>query len=76
MIKERLCAEISQYGRLWLKEEQIYAKLVEMRTDSKKRAELNCQLQFSQKVISMCPSNARKLFFLSEKGHVKSARMN
>ena len=74
MIKERLCAEISQYGRLWLKEEQIDAKLAEMRTDSKKRAELNCQLQFRQKVISMCPSNDRKLFFLSEKGHVKSVQ--
>ena len=74
MIKERLCAEISQYGRLCLKEEQIDAKLAEMRADSKKRAELNCQLQFRQKVISMCPSNNRKLFFLSEKGHVKSVQ--
>ena len=74
LIKERLCAEISQYGRLCLKEEQIDAKLAEMRADSKKRAELNCQLQFRQKVISMCPSNNRKLFFLSEKGHVKSVQ--
>ena len=74
LIKERLCAEISQYGGLWLKEEQIDAKLAEMRTDSEKRAALKCQLQFRQKVISMCPSNDRKLFFLSEKGHVKSAQ--
>ena len=43
LIKERLCAEISQYGRLWLKEEQIDAKLPEMRTDSEKRAALKCQ---------------------------------
>ena len=74
LIKERLCAEISQYGGLWLKEEQIDAKLAEMRTDSEKRAALKCQLQFRQKVISVCPSNDRKLFFLSEKGHVKSVQ--
>ena len=43
LIKERLCAEISQYGRFWLKEEQIDAKLPEMRTDSEKRAALKCQ---------------------------------
>ena len=66
LIKERLCSEISQYGGLWLKEEQIDAKLAEMRTDSEKRAALKRQLQFRQKVISMCPSNDRKLFFLSE----------
>ena len=40
LIKERLCAEISQYGGLWLKEEQIDAKLAEMRADSAKRAAL------------------------------------
>ena len=74
LIKERVCAEISQYGGLWLKEEQIDAKLAEMRTESEKRAALKCQLQFRQKVISMCPSNDRKLFFLSEKGHVKSVQ--
>ena len=34
LIKERLCAEISQYGGLRLKEEQIDEKLEEMRTDS------------------------------------------
>ena len=74
LIKERLCAEMSQYGGVWLKEEQIDAKLAEMRTDSEKRAALKRQLQFRQKVISMCPSNDRKLFFLSEKGHVKSVQ--
>ena len=57
-----------------MKEEQIDAKLAEMRTESEKRAALKCQLQFRQKVISMCPSNDRKLFFLSEKGHVKSVQ--
>ena len=74
LIKERLCAEISQYGGVWLKEEQIDAKLAEMRTDSEKRAALKCQLQFRQKVISICPSNDRKLFFLSEKRQVKSVQ--
>ena len=74
MIKERLCAGISQYGGFWLMEEQIDAKLAEMRTYSERRAALKCQLQFRQKVISMCPSNDRKLFFLSEKGHVKSVQ--
>ena len=74
LVKERLCAEISQYGGLWFKEEQIDANLAEMRTDSEKRAALKCQLQFRQKFISMCPSNDRKLFFLSEKGHVKSVQ--
>ena len=49
-----------------MKEEQIDAKLAEMRTDSEKRAALKCQVQFRQKVISMCPNNDRKLFFLSE----------
>ena len=51
MIKERLCAEISQYGGLWLKEEKIDVKLAEMRIDSEKHAALKCQLQFRQKVI-------------------------
>lgn len=41
LIKERLCAKISQYGGLWLKEEQIDAKLAEMRTDSEKLAALS-----------------------------------
>ena len=57
LIKERLCAGISQYGGFWLMEEQIDAKLAEMRTYSERRAALKCQLQFRQKVISMCPSN-------------------
>ena len=57
MIEERLCAGISQYGGFWLMEEQIDAKLAEMRTYSEKRAALKCQLQFRQKVISMCRSN-------------------
>ena len=57
LIEERLCAGISQYGGFWLMEEQIDAKLAEMRTYSEKRATLKCQLQFRQKVISMCPSN-------------------
>ena len=74
LIKERLCAEISQYGGVWLKEEQIDAKLAEMRTDSEKHAALKCQLQFRQKVISVCPSNDRKLFFLLKKGHLKSVQ--
>ena len=65
LIKERVCAEISQYGGLWLKEEQIDVKLAKMRTDSEKRAAFKGWLQFRQKVISMCPSNDRKLFFLS-----------
>ena len=47
---------------------QIDAKLADMRTDSEKRETLKCQLQFKQKVISMCPTNDRRLFFLSEKG--------
>ena len=47
---------------------QIDAKLADMRTDSEKRETLKYQLQFRQKVISMCPTNDRKLFFLSEKG--------
>ena len=74
LIKERLSAEISQYGGLRLKEEQVDVKPAEMRTDSEKRAADKCQLQFRQRVTSMCPSNDRKLFFLSEKGHVKSVQ--
>ena len=74
LIKERLYAEISQYGGLRLKEEQIDAKQAEMRTDSAKRAALKFQLQLWQKVISMCAINDRKLFFLSEKDHVKSVQ--
>ena len=57
-----------------MKEEQIDAKLEEMRTDSEKHAALKCQLQFRQKVISVCPSNDRKLFFLLKKGHLKSVQ--
>ena len=68
MIKERLYAEISQYGGVVVEGGQIDAKLADMRTDSEKRETLKYQLQFRQKVISMCPTNDRKLFFLSEKG--------
>ena len=32
------------------------------------------KLQFRQKVISMCSSNARKLLIFLEKGHVKSVQ--
>ena len=34
LMKEKLCAEISMYGGLWLTEEQIEAILAEMETDS------------------------------------------
>ena len=67
LLKERLCSEISQYCGLWLKEEQIDAKLAEMRTGSEKRAVLKCQLQFRQKVISICQSNDKKLSFYQKK---------
>ena len=33
LMKEKLCAEISKYGGLWLTEEQIETKLAEMETD-------------------------------------------
>ena len=72
LMKEKLCAEISKYDGLWLTEEQIEAKLAEVETDSEKRAVLKCQLQFRQKVISMFPSDDKKLFYLSEKSQVKS----
>ena len=55
-------AEISKYGGLRLMEEQIEKKLPEMETDSEKCATLKCQLQFRQKVISMCPSHDKKTF--------------
>ena len=63
-MKEKLCAEISKYGGLWVTEEHIETILAEMETDSEKRATLGCQLQFSQKVISMCPSDEGTSFFL------------
>ena len=59
---------------MWLKEEQTDAKLAETRTDLEKRAALKCQLQFRQRVISMCPSNDRKLFSCQKKDHIKSAQ--
>ena len=49
MIKERLCAEISQYGGLWLKAEQIDAKLEKMRADSEKRATPSVSYNSSKK---------------------------
>ena len=55
-------------------EEQIEAKLAKKETDSEKRAGLKCQLQFRQKVISMCPSDDKKLFYFYEKGQVKSVK--
>ena len=55
-------------------EEQIEAKLAKKETDSEKRAGLKCQLQFRQKVISMCPSDDKKLFYLSEKVQLKSVK--
>ena len=45
-----------------------------METDSEKCTALKCQSQFRQKVISMLPSDDKKLFYLSEKGQVKSAK--
>ena len=74
LIKEKLCAKISKYGGLWLMKEQIETKLAEMETDSEKCAALKCQLQFRKKVISMCPSDDKNLFLLSEKGQVKSVK--
>ena len=74
LMKEKLCAEISKYGGLWLMEEQVETELAEMETGSEKRAALKCQLQFRQKVISMFPSDDKKLFYLSEKGQVKSVK--
>ena len=53
---------------------QIETKLAEMETDSEKRAALKCKLQFRQKVISMCPSDDKKLFYLSEKVQLKSVK--
>ena len=44
-------------------EEQTEAKLAKKETDSEKHAALKCQLQFRQKIISMCPSDDKKLFF-------------
>ena len=61
LMKEKFCAEISKYGGLWLPEEQIDAKLAEVETDSKK-------------VISMFPSDDKKLFYLSEKSQAKSVK--
>ena len=74
LIEEKLCAEISKYGGLWLTEKQIETKLAEMETDSEKHVALKCHLQFRQKVISMCPSDDKKLFYLSGKGQVKSVK--
>ena len=74
LIKEKLCAEIYKYDGLWLMEEQIESKLEKMETDPGKRAALKCPWQYRQKVISVCPSDKKKLFFLSEKGQVKSAK--
>ena len=62
-MKEKLCAEISKSDGLWLTEEHIETKLLETETDSEKRAALKFQLQFRQKVISMCPSDDKKPFF-------------
>ena len=66
LMKEKLCAEISKYGGLWLTEEQTETKIVEIETDSEKRAALKCQLQFRQKVVFLCPSD-EKNFFISLK---------
>ena len=52
-------------------EEQIETKLAEMEIDSEKCVALKSQLQFRQKVISMCPSDDKKLFYLSGKSQVK-----
>ena len=49
-------------------EEQNEAKLAEVETASEKRAALTCQLQFRQKVISICPRDNKKLFFSFWKG--------
>ena len=61
-MKWKFCAEIRKYDGLWLMQEQIEAKLAVMKTDS---------IQFRQKLVSRCPSDNRKTFFLSEKSHVR-----
>ena len=43
-------------------------------TDLEKCDFLEYQLQFRQKVISMCPSDDKKLFYLPEKHQVKSVK--
>ena len=63
LMKENLCAEISKYGRLWLTEEQFETKLAEMVTDLEKRAFLEYQLQFRQKVF-LCVQAMTKNFFI------------
>ena len=64
LLKDKLCAEISKYGWLWLMEENTEDKLAEMETDSEKHATLKCPLQFMQKVISV---SKQKHVFLSER---------
>ena len=61
-MKRKFCAEIRKYDGLWLMQEQIEAKLAVMKTDS---------IQFRQKLVSICPSDYKKTFFLSEKSHVR-----
>ena len=53
LMKEKLCAEINKYGGLWLTEEQIETKLLEMETDSEKYATLKCQLHLG-KMLFLC----------------------
>ena len=65
LMKQKLCPEISKYGRLCLMEEQIEVKLAETETSSERCAVLKCQ-----KVVSICSSDNKNHFFLSEKGQV------
>ena len=76
LIKEKLCAEIHKYDGLWLMEEQIESKLEKMETDSGKRAALKCPWQYRQKVISVCPSDKKKLFFFWKGSGKVSERVN
>ena len=71
-------------GEIMCRNKSVWWIVVKGRTDwckprkdesrFRKTCNTKCQLQFKQKVISMCPSNDRKLFFLSEKGHANSVQ--
>ena len=72
LVKENLCALVSNFGGLWLTEEQVDERLKMLENETKKREALKCQLQFRQKIILSSPSVNKKLFCLSEKGKLKA----
>ena len=72
LVKGNLCKDIQNYGGLRLTEKQVDEQVKKISSETKQREALKCQLQFRMKVMLNSPSLDKKLFYMSEKGKLRS----